>query len=31
MKAFDQKVAIVTGVGQGIGFEICKQLAKVHR
>lgn len=27
IKAFDKKVAIVTGAGQGIGFEIAKQLA----
>jgi len=27
IKEFDQKVAIVTGAGQGIGFEIAKQLA----
>lgn len=26
-KTFDQQAAIVTGAGQGIGFEICRQLA----
>ena len=27
MQEFQNKVAIVTGAGQGIGFEICRNLA----
>ena len=27
MKEFHRQSAIVTGAGQGIGFEICRQLA----
>lgn len=27
MKSLEEKVAVVTGAGQGIGFEVCRQLA----